>query len=128
MDLLTQLFSAEHMTAQADAIHASYDDEYKKQGEDHLDYLSTLYTRAKQFPSALIANHTHDQWLEFRKNEDPSLEVVAWLKSELKFWDAQTDEFKRSVNQWANIPSEEHGPMLRVAIIAEKKRIEDAIK
>lgn len=128
MDALTQLFSAEHMEAQRKAIHASSEDQGKQQGEDHLVYLSTLYTRARQFPSALIAIHSHDQWLELRKDEEPSLEVLAWLKSELKFWDAQTDDFKRSINQWANIPSEEHGSMLRVAIIAEKKRIEDKVR
>lgn len=128
MELLTQLFSADHMEMQRKAIHTSHEEKYKEQGEDHLIYLSTLYTRAKQFPSALIASHTHDRWLEFRKNEDPSLEVVAWLKSELKFLDAQTNDFKRSLNQWANIPSEEHGSMLRVALIAEKKRIEDKVR
>ena len=125
MNSLTYLFSAEHMEAQADAIHASYEDEYKRQEEDHLIYLSTLYTRAKQFPSALMSGHDHDQWLELRKSEDPSLEVVVWLENELKFWIAQTDDFKSSINQWANIPSQEHGTMLRIAIIAEKKLIED---
>ena len=125
MELLTQLFSAKHMEAQADAIHASYQDEYKRQGENHLIYLSTLYTRANQFPSALMGGHSHDEWLELRKNEDPSLRVLLWLKEELNFWNAQTDDFKKSVDRHANIPSQNHGCMLRVAIIAEKKRIED---
>lgn len=126
MELLTQLFSAKHLEIQANIIHAKYVPQYEKQGEDHREWRATFYTRAKRFPAPLMPSHTFDQWKELCKDEHPNCKMVTWLEDELKYWLDQTDNFRKSINVWAHIPWQEHGFMLRVALIAEKKRLDKA--
>jgi len=125
MELLTELFSAEHMEMQRKAIHASFEEQHKKQGENHLVYLATLYTRAKQFPSPLMPSHIFSDWEELRKSEHPSCRIILWLEDELKYWLGQTDRFRKSIDVWTHIPRDGHESMLRVALIAENKRLKE---
>lgn len=125
MKLLDQLFSAKHLQMQRETIHKKYDDHYKKQGEYHRAWLATFYTRAKRFPSPLMPAHTFDRWEELRKNENPSCEVVCWLEEELKYWDSTSDQFKAKINLYSVLPDDQHETMVRVALIAETKWLQD---
>lgn len=124
MKLLIQLFSAEHMKMQREVIHAASEDEHHKQGEDHEAWRATFYTRAKEFPAPLMVNHSWEKRDVLCENELANPEVVLWLEDELKYWLCQTDSFRKTINVWAHIQWQEHGFMLRVALIAEKKRLD----